>query len=58
MNRGYIRIDSDDLSEHKNNNSRYIERIKNAVFVTYFEILETKHLTENMGIFLIVIFYV
>lgn len=58
MKRGYVKIDSDDLSEHINYESRLFDRMKNAIFVTYFEILETKHLSENMGILLIVISFV
>lgn len=58
MKRGYVRIESDDLSEHNNNDVKFFDRIKNAIFVTYFEILETKHLSENLGIFMIVIFFI
>jgi hypothetical protein len=59
MKKGYIRLESDDLTKAENEmQMRLLDKIKNSVFVTYFQILESKSLSENMGILFISIQFI
>lgn len=59
MKKGYIRLDSDDLTKaNQEHQVRFLDKIKNSIFVTYFQILESKSLSENMGILFISIQFI
>jgi hypothetical protein len=59
MKKGYLRLETDDLTQsYKEEQPKFFESLKTTLFVTYFQILETKQLSENMGILLTAFSYI
>lgn len=53
MKRNYLKLGTE--TSDKQEDKKTFDDLKFKVFLTYFEILETKTLTENKGILLVVI---